>query len=114
MWMFWIKYLEGLKMTISKLTDDEAKEQYNNIIGALNELTDVYNNHLDLAVAAGLIASVFTLSRFYKNFILTAKELIDEGIIHPAMATQFEAILENININLETVEKARTQFGADQ
>jgi hypothetical protein len=101
-------------MAISKLTDDEAKAQYNEIIGALDELTTVYNKHLDKAVEAGLIASVFTLSRFYKNFIITAKELAVEGIIHPAMEEQLDNVLDTIDRNLATVERAKSAFGEEQ
>lgn len=101
-------------MGISKLTDAEAQEQYNNIIEALTELTDVYNKHLDDVVDKGLIASVFTLSRFYKNFIITAKELIEEGIIHPGMQEQLDKVLLTIDKNLETVDKAKMQFGAEE
>lgn len=101
-------------MTISKLTDDEAKAQYDDIIGALVELTDVYTKHLDKAVDGGLIASVFTLSRFYKNFILTAKELVAEGIVHKGMEEQLNIVLKTIDTNLEMVDKAKMQFGTEQ
>lgn len=101
-------------MSINKLTDDEAKTQYNEIIGALVELTDVYNKHLDKAVEAGLIASVFTLSRFYKNFILTAKELATEGVIHPSMEEQLDKVLKTIELNLAVVERVKSAFGAEQ
>jgi len=99
------------EMTLSKLTNEEAEEQYSDIIAALIELTDVYTKHLEKSISEGLVASVFTLSKFYKNFILTAKELVADGIIDPGMLQQLDDVLATVDRNLATIDKVKTHFG---